>query len=184
MPSTIPNDPLPDPLRLHIGGKEVKEGWKILNIQAGPGVDYVGSCTDLGRFPDECCDEIYASHVLEHVPHNKGVVLTLREWRRVLKPGGIARISVPDLDTLCWLFVHPRLDPKARHHIMNMMYGGQRDAHDFHLVGLNWAILAQYLEQAGFREARQVKFFSLFNDTSSFTPYFGIPISLNVEAIK
>ena len=34
-------------LRLHVGGKEKKDGWKILNIQPGPDVDYVGSCTDL-----------------------------------------------------------------------------------------------------------------------------------------
>jgi len=33
-------------MRLHIGGEEIKEGWKILNIQNKPGVDFVGDITD------------------------------------------------------------------------------------------------------------------------------------------
>ena len=29
-------------MKLHIGGKETKEGWSILNIQKNEGVDFVG----------------------------------------------------------------------------------------------------------------------------------------------
>ena len=29
-------------MKLHIGGKEIKEGWSILNIQNKKGVDFVG----------------------------------------------------------------------------------------------------------------------------------------------
>ena len=39
-------------MKLHIGGKEPKDGWKILNIQDGPGVDFVGTCSDLSQFED------------------------------------------------------------------------------------------------------------------------------------
>ena len=55
-------------MRLHIGGEEIKEGWKILNIQKKPGVDFIGDITDLSQFDDESIEEVYASHVLEHVP--------------------------------------------------------------------------------------------------------------------
>ena len=54
-------------MKLHIGGKEVKPGWKILNVQQFPGVDFVGDICDLGQFADGSIDEVYASHVLEHV---------------------------------------------------------------------------------------------------------------------
>ena len=37
-------------MKLHIGGKETKEGWKILNIQKSDNVDYVGDITDLCQF--------------------------------------------------------------------------------------------------------------------------------------
>ena len=34
-------------MKLHIGGKKVKDGWKILNIQKIEGVDFVGDISDL-----------------------------------------------------------------------------------------------------------------------------------------
>ena len=54
-------------MKLHIGGKSKKEGWKILNIQNGENIDFVGDIKDLSQFEDESIEEIYASHVLEHV---------------------------------------------------------------------------------------------------------------------
>lgn len=32
------------PFRLNIGGEVARDGWKILNIQPGPHVDFVGNC--------------------------------------------------------------------------------------------------------------------------------------------
>jgi SAM-dependent methyltransferase len=43
-------------------------------------------------YPAESFDAIYCSHVLEHVPDDR---LALREFRRVLKPGGWAILLVP-----------------------------------------------------------------------------------------
>lgn len=37
-------------MKLHIGGKEIKKGWKILNIQQVKGVDYLGDISDLSQF--------------------------------------------------------------------------------------------------------------------------------------
>ena len=58
-------------MKLHIGGKETKEGWSILNIQKKDGVDFVGDISDLSQFKNNSIDEIYASHVLEHVSQKK-----------------------------------------------------------------------------------------------------------------
>ena len=51
----------------------------------------LGDVTALS-FPDATFDVIYCSHVLEHVPDDLGA---MREFRRVLKPGGWAILQVP-----------------------------------------------------------------------------------------
>jgi len=171
-----------DAFRLHIGGQEAKPGWQIFNIQPGDGVDHVGNIQDLTRFADDCCDQIYASHVLEHVPQ-ASVLGTLRELHRILKPGGELMISVPDLDTLCRQFLDPELDLGAKFHIMRMMFGAQVDAHDFHYIGFSLQMLTECLSDVGFASVERVDDFGLFQDFSSFAPY-GLPISLNVVAYK
>jgi len=169
-------------LRLHLGGREIKAGWKILNISPGPGVDFLGSISDLTQFSDGSCGEVYASHVLEHITQQK-VLDTLKGIYRILRPGGRFCVSVPDLDTLCHMFINPVATLAMRLHIMRMMFGGQVDAHDFHYFGWNQLFLVEYLQQAGFSKVERVESFGLFKDTSDYMPY-GIPISLNVVATK
>lgn len=50
-------------------------------------------------FPDESVDAVYHSHLLEHIDRT-AVPDFLREVHRVLKPGGVHRVVVPDLETL------------------------------------------------------------------------------------
>jgi SAM-dependent methyltransferase len=50
-------------------------------------------------FADCSADAVYASHVLEHLYREQGQQL-IRESFRVLSPGGIARIVVPDLNNI------------------------------------------------------------------------------------
>jgi predicted SAM-dependent methyltransferase len=42
-------------MKLHIGGNETKEGWKILNISKLPGVDFLGDISDLSMFENDSC---------------------------------------------------------------------------------------------------------------------------------
>ena len=50
-------------------------------------------------FEDGQVDACYASHVLEHLTREQADML-LRESLRVLRPGGIVRIAVPDLEAI------------------------------------------------------------------------------------
>jgi SAM-dependent methyltransferase len=50
-------------------------------------------------FADDSVDAVYHSHVLEHFPTPEAVRF-LAECRRVLKPGGIVRVVVPDLESI------------------------------------------------------------------------------------
>ncbi|MDJ0896029.1 MAG: methyltransferase domain-containing protein [Alphaproteobacteria bacterium] len=169
--------------RLHIGGKQAKEGWRILNIQQGEGVDFIGDVADLSQFEDLGFDEVYASHVMEHLGYREELPAAFQGIHRILKPGGVFRMSVPDLEILCGLFVRDDVDMKLRFYLMRMMFGGQRDPHDFHKVGLTWDFARTYLGQAGFTTAKRVPEFGIFDDASSLR-IGGMLISLNIEAVK
>lgn len=172
-----------DGIRLHIGGKERREGWLLLDALPGPHVDRVGNCTDLSFLADESCAEVYASHVFEHLGYNDELPATLKGIHRVLKRGGILRAGVPDLETLCKLFLHPSLDRSGRFHVMRMMFGGRTTAYDVHHVGLSFEFLEAFLRETGFRDIKRVGDFGLFDDASSLR-FGNVPISLNVEARK
>lgn len=104
---------------LEIGpGKRRIEGFETLDVVKGKHVDHVGDARGL-PFPDARFDLIYASHVIEHIPWYE-TAATLREWVRVLTPGGtlelwtvdalfIARALVEYEETSEWL--GPKLGP-------------------------------------------------------------------------
>lgn len=172
------------PLRLAIGSTAPLAGWKTLNVSPGPGVDYVGDCVDLSQFPDSSISEIYASHVYEHLSHNNVLRRALCEAHRVLVPGGIFRVSVPDLEVLCRMFLIPGLRIEQRYRIMEMMFGGQLDEHDFHRIGLTWEFLDYFLKETGFQKIRRVPEFGIFPNDCSGIRFLGQLISVNVEAVK
>src|SRR5271165_6345828 len=138
-------------IKLHIGGWEARQGWSILDVNPGPHVDHVGNCNDPSFLQDSSCSEIYASHVLEHLGYNGEMQATLKGFHRVLKPGGRLRVSVPDLEILCRLFLHPDLPVAGKFHVMRMMFGGRMDAHDVHYCGLSFPFLSDFMTEAEFR---------------------------------
>jgi predicted SAM-dependent methyltransferase len=170
-------------IKLHIGGQTPKEGWSILDVRPGPGVDYVGNCVDLSFLGDESCAEVYASHVLEHLSYDGELLRAMKEIYRVLVPGGRLRVSVPDLAVLCRLFSAPGVTLKQRYHIMRMIFGGQVDPHDFHFTGLWPDFLASLFREVGFSTFETAGSFGEFKDGSDVT-YNGERISLNMEAYK
>lgn len=174
--------PLGD-IRLHIGGRQKREGWMILDALPGPIVDFVGNCNDLSFLADGSCAEVYASHVLEHLGYDVELPTTLIGIYRVLKPGGRLRVAVPDLEMLCRLFINPALDGDARFQVMRMMYGGRTTPYDVHHAGLSFDFLTAYLHEVGFRDIQRVAEFGLFDDASTLR-FADVPVSLNVEARK
>ena len=50
--------------------------------------------------PDECADEILASHVIEHLPQHRAPEV-MQKWFNILKPGGRLIMEQPDLEQLC-----------------------------------------------------------------------------------
>jgi len=170
-------------VKLHIGGTEPKEGWRILNIQPGPHVDIIGSCTDLSQFQDNIFSEIYASHVLEHLSHRDELERAIFECYRILEPNSELKISVPDMATICRLFDSDNITVEERYDLMLMMFGGHVDEHDIHLVGIWEEFLIHHLKKAGFKSFKKVPLFGMFNDFSKYR-FAGELISLNMIAVK
>lgn len=52
-------------------------------------------------FADGSFDRVIATHVLEHMPETHKV---LREWARVIKPGGVLSLELPCDPGLAWRF--------------------------------------------------------------------------------
>jgi len=171
----------PGERRLHIGGVVRAEGWEILNALPGPAVDHEGDAADLRRFPDATFAALYSSHVLEHLDFTGALQSGLREWCRVLVPGGRLYVSVPDLAVLAQLFLTEGMTSEQRFMLVRMILGGHIDEHDYHRMAFDFDLLAMFLREAGFVDIERVTDFGLFDDTSRLV-YAGVPISLNLTA--
>ena len=99
---------MPMKLNLGSGGKPLV-GY--VNVDRNPSSPQVDKIWDLDTYPwpfeDSSADEVFMDQCLEHLEdHNRA----MREVHRVLKPGIVARISVPHFT---WQFAFQ--DPTHRH---------------------------------------------------------------------
>jgi len=172
-----------EPLRLHIGGQAPLAGWKILDIAPGDHVDYVGDCADLSQFADGSIEEIYLSHVLEHLGHQGEFEAALNGFFRALRSGGVLSIGVPDMQALCEIFLSPEANLGVKFGVVNILFGGQRNAYDFHHTGFDEALLTHFLRAAGFADVQRVQTFGFLGDASNYQ-YAGRSVSLNLRARK
>jgi FkbM family methyltransferase len=123
-------------------------------------------------FSDNSIDEVRASHILEHFSH-KQTADVIKEWVRVLKPGGALKIAVPDFDIIAKSHIngsgdHPNLE--------GIVYGGQSGDADFHKSLFTERKLAKLLTDAGLIQIQ--RWTSEQNDDAS------LPVSLNLMAMK
>lgn len=79
-------------------------GFETLDVEKRANVDHVADAAGPLPFDDDTFDIIHASHILEHIPwqHTDRV---LKEWARILKPGGWLEVWVPNGLKACRAFV-------------------------------------------------------------------------------
>lgn len=175
------------PLRLQLGGtgdgneRRRLPGFLNVDLRGSADTDVICDCGTLDRFDANSVGEIYASHILEHWPHAKTFDV-LKEWNRVLAPGGKAYIAVPDFAACVDLYNRFGLTDFLR----NLLYGDQSYDLAFHYTVFNFGSLANLCVKAGFSDVKRVKEFHFgLKDCSALIDTLGhVPILLNVVATK
>lgn len=85
-------------VKLHLGcGKRIIAGWTNLDCFAAEGIAFECDFRDPLPFADGTVRLLYSEHVLEHLREHEAHAL-LRECYRVLAPGGLIRLGMPDAE--------------------------------------------------------------------------------------
>lgn len=88
-----------DGFKLNLGcGPTIVPGWINLDFEPRPGAHFWDGTRGIPSEPDSI-SLIYLEHFIEHLSLEEGLAL-LRDCVRVLRPGGIMRLSTPDLRVL------------------------------------------------------------------------------------
>lgn len=176
-------------MKLHLGcGTKILDGYINVDVRQLPGVHIVTSIDNLSMFTDESVDLIYCCHVLEHLSRHK-VQSALKEWHRVLKPGGKVQISVPNFEAIVQHYNENHELPK----LVGLLYGGQTYPENYHYNIWDMATMTVLLESSGFTNAEKYDWrtkdtASIDDYSQSYLPHMdkenGLLMSLNVEATK
>ncbi len=98
----LPKDPRE--LKLHIGcGKGLLDGWVNIDVYPAPLAMNVLWGLPFGDGSARC---VFVSHLLEHLFYPRDVQPFLKEVRRVLAPGGVLRMVVPDIEQCIEAYVN------------------------------------------------------------------------------
>lgn len=171
------------------GSRDFGEGW--VHIDGGDYPHLDGRDIFLTDYENESADLIYASHLIEYFDSEE-VMKLLVEWRRVLRGGGILRLSVPNFEELCYLYMSGTCKIKR---LIGPLYGRMKMGDEFiyHKMTYDWRSLFDLLTECGFRDIRgwdwKYTDHAQYDDFSqAYIPHMdkhnGILISLNMEGIK
>lgn len=176
-------------MRLHLGcGKRYIPGFVHIDVVDYPHIDHVATIDNLSFIQTDSVDLIYNCHVLEHFKR-RDVDRVLKEWWRVLKPGGTLRVSVPDFEKLCEVY----LREKRIELVIGPLFGRQDYLYNIHYNVFDFDSLARALEQAGFVNVRrydwrETEHAHIDDYSQAYIPHMdkehGTLISLNVECDK
>jgi len=125
-------------------------------------------------FPNESVDIIYSSHMLEHLSL-EDFRLALEEIQRILKPGGVFRSVIPDLEVSIKDYLACSNTNASSQFLRNTMLGVEKRPRGFltkcrslfgnsnHLWMWDFKGIQEELKNAGFYDIRR----SYFNDSQT-----------------
>ncbi len=152
------------PVKLNLGcGDKILPGYvnvDVVEARAGMRPDVVCDLHDLSAFADASADEILSVHVVEHFWRWE-IADVLREWLRVLKPGGRMIIECPNIHSACRTFLENPVEfareDRGGQRTMWVFYGDPawKDPLMIHRWGYTPESLAALLAEAGLADVRQ-----------------------------
>jgi ubiquinone/menaquinone biosynthesis C-methylase UbiE len=152
------------PVKLNLGcGDKILDGYinvDVANERSGKQLNIICDVRNLNSFIDNYADEILAVHVVEHFWRWE-VVQILKEWVRVLKPGGKMILECPNLKSACEEFLKdPDLNSgpgQEGQRTMWVFYGDPRwtDPLMVHRWGYTPLSLAKVMHEAGLQDLKQ-----------------------------
>lgn len=155
-------------MKLNLGaGDSIIPGFTNIDRKLGLESLNGGEVYPLASIADNSIDEIRASHVLEHFPQCSTLTI-VRDWARALKPGGLLKIAVPNLDYAVANKWHPQWEM--------WITGAQTDNNDFHFALFYPEKLHALLDTAGLVNIREWQ--SEVEDCAA------MPVSLNLCGTK
>lgn len=90
---------------LNVGcGRRYHESWTNLDLESDDPQVIRHDVTKGIPFKENTFETVYHSHILEHLKPDQGIEL-IGECYRVLQPGGILRMVVPDLERIARLYL-------------------------------------------------------------------------------
>lgn len=143
-------------------GERVLDGYDNTDIRKVDPRVMVFDHTEPWALESESYDEVFARHCLEHFSL-KQARFVASETYRVLRPGGVVYVVVPNLEYINWNIND--LDPLKRKLLMAFYYGYQDDAYekwdfcpryDSHKWGYTSGTLSSLLTHAGFTNVRNL----------------------------
>jgi SAM-dependent methyltransferase len=178
-------------LKLHLGcGPRYIPGFVHVDLLPAPHVDVVGP---VERLPmgDDSVSVIYASHVLEHFGRYEYKAV-LREWIRVLRPGGVLRLAVPDFAACAAIYYESGLIDGLSG-LVGLIVGGQRGDNDYHKMIFDEESLRRDLLDLGLRDVRRwdwrnTEHAGVDDYSQAYLPHMdkdrGRLMSLNLQGVK
>lgn len=146
------------PIKLNMGcGQDRLPGYLGVD-KYNPAADIKMDLLELD-LPEDCADEVLASHVIEHLPQHRAPE-ALKKWFSVLKPGGKLVMEQPDLEALCKEFIKKK--GLEKHNVAMCMFGAfvddptnpevqEKGALSPHLFGYTPDTLHDLVSDAGFK---------------------------------
>ena len=153
-PAVKQKDPMKlKPLKLNVGcGEMYLEGFVNIDLH-NPKADITANVISLPMFADNTVDEIYSSHVIEHFHFHDGL-LAMKEWHRILRPGGKLYIEAPELLGICRKFLN---EPPENHiELYYQLFGQPWFPGQTHLFGYTENQMRWSLESIGFKNLRRM----------------------------